>query len=152
MRNSLLHLVFSIMLLVVGAAVEDLSPKFCGVGLPVLLVAVQVMAARRTALAMALFAVAAGAVEDSISSLPAMTSASYFLVVAVLVRWSGLPRGTIVLTYPFYQLWLKLWVSGLAGNIFHRVLVALPVGLVAAFAVGAVLIGLERGAALDEEE
>lgn len=152
MRNSPLLLVLSVILLVVGAAVEELVPKVCGVGFPALLVTVQFMASRRTALSMALFAIAAGAVEDSLSSLPAMTSASYFLAVAVLVRWSGLPRGTVVLTYPFYQLWLKLWASGLGGNIFQRALVALPVGLAAAFLTGVALSWLERGIALDEEE
>ena len=46
-------------------------------------------------------------------SLPVMTSASYFLAVAALIRWSGFPRAAIVLTYPAYQLWLAAWTGGL---------------------------------------
>ena len=142
---------FSLLTLVIGGALETVFPKPLGVGIPVLLVAAQFMASRQTTMSMALFAIAAGAVEDALSSLPVMTSASYFLVVAMLTRWSGLPRGTTVLTYPLYQLWLRIWVSGLQGNIFHRILVAVPIGLATAFAVSAALTWLSGKVAIDEE-
>ena len=151
MTSSRVQFVFVLLTLVIGAAIEELVPKWCGVGFPVLLVAVQYMASRRVAMGMAFFAIAAGAVEDALSSMPTMTSVSYFLAVAVLTRWSELPRVTTVLTYPFYQLWLKLWVSGMGGNIFQRILVSLPVGLAAAFVVTAVLGWVERKAAIDGE-
>jgi len=150
-RNSAIHLVFAVLTLVLGAAAEELLPKPLGVGFPVLMVAVQFMAVRRPRLAMALFAIAAGAVEDAISSLPVMTGASFFLPLAVLARWTDLPRGVTLLGAPFFQLWLWIWVPGLQGNIFHRLLLALPVAGVTVLAVGALLAWAERGAALDEE-
>ena len=142
---------FAILTLVLGAAAEELLPKPLGVGFPVLLAAVQFWAMSGFPLSMALYALAAGAVEDSLSSLPVMTSASYFLAVAAVVRWSELPRGAIVLTYPIYQIWLWIWIPSLQGNAFHRILMALPVGLAAAFAVWAVLAAVKRGGGVDEE-
>ena len=142
---------FAVLTLVLGAAAEELLPKPLGVGFPVLLAAVQFWAMSGFPLSMALYALAAGAVEDSLSSLPVMTSASYFLAVAAVVRWSELPRGAIVLTYPIYQIWLWIWIPSLQGNAFHRILMALPVGLAAAFAVWAVLAAVKRGGGVDEE-
>ena len=151
MRNSPLQLVFALLTLVLGAAAEELLPKPLGVGFPVLLAAVQFWAMCGFPLSMTLFALAAGAVEDSLSSLPVMTSASYFLAVAAVVRWSELPRGAIVLTYPLYQLWLWMWIPSLQGNAFHRILVALPIGLAAMFVVWAALAAVKRGGAIDEQ-
>lgn len=152
MSNNFLKFVFAALALVLGGALEELCPKFAGVGFPVLLAAVQFMAARRKMLDMAAFAIVAGAMEDALSSLPMMTSVSYFLAVAALTRRLDVPRAAIVLTYPIYQIWLRLWVPALQGNVFSRALVALPVGLVAAFAVGAALAWAERRAALESRE
>ena len=150
MKNNILQFLLCILTLVVGAAAEDLFPKIGGIGFPVLLAAVQFSAVRRTTFAMVVFAIAAGAVEDALSSLPVMTSVSYFLAVATLTRWLAFPRAVIILTYPFYQLWLWLWVPWFDCNVFHRILIALPVGLLAVFAVGIVLAWAERSAAIDE--
>ena len=98
-----------------------------------------------------LFAVAAGGIEDAISSLPAMTSISYFLVVVALSRLSGMPTTTTLLTYPMYQIWLLLWVSSLGGGIFNRILLALPMGMVTAIVVVVAMGWTERKAAIDEE-
>ena len=97
-----------------------------------------------------MFAIAAGALEDALSALPPATSVSYFLGLAALVRWAGMPRVATLLTYPAYQVWLFVWTSGLGGEVFGRVLLALPVGLVTAIAVGLVLGWIERKAAMDE--
>lgn len=150
MSNSLLHLLLSVVTLVIGGALEELFPKVAGVGFPVLLAAVQFAAVRRPVLVAALFALAAGAVEDSLSSLPVMTSASYFLAVSLLTHVLDFPRAAILLTYPCYQLWLWLWMPMLRGNVFHRVLVAAPIGLLAVLAVAAALVWVERRAAVDE--
>lgn len=150
MPNSLLHFLLSVLTLVIGGALEELFPKVAGVGFPVLLAAVQFSAVRRPVLVAALFALAAGAVEDSLSSLPVMTSASYFLSVAFLTHWLEFPRAAILLTYPCYQLWLWMWMPMLRGNVFHRVLVSVPIGLLAVVTVGAVLVWVERRAAIDE--
>jgi hypothetical protein len=142
----------AVLALVFGAGLEELLPKILGVGFPLLLTASQFFATRRGALAMALFAIAAGAMEDAVSMLPAMTSVSYFLLVAVLSRYLNLPRAVTLLTYPGYQLWLYLWMEDIKGGIYSRLLVSLPVGMASAFAVWAVFSWLERAAASDAEE
>ena len=151
MANDIVVLVFSLIVLVSGAGAEVLLPKLLGVGFPVLLTAVQFMAVRRSALAAVLFAMAAGAMEDALSALPPATSVSYFLALAALIRWSGMPRAATLFTYPVYQAWVFIWTSGPGGDVFGRVLAALPAGLVTALAVGAVLDRMERGAAIDEQ-
>ena len=78
MGNSLLQFVFALGVLCLGGAAEDMLPKVAGVGFPVLLSAVLVMATRRPIVPAVLFAVAAGACEDALSSLPLMTSPSTF--------------------------------------------------------------------------
>ena len=151
MASEFVVLAFSLLVLVFGAGAEVLLPKLLGVGFPVLLAAVQFTAARRPAVVAALFAVAAGAMEDALSALPPATSVSYFLALASLVRWSGMQRAVTLLTYPAYQVWISVWTSGLGGDVFGRVLAAIPVGLVTALAVGAVLGRMERKAAIDEQ-
>ena len=151
MANDVVTFVFAAVALVFGAGAETLLPKFLGVGFPVLLTMVQFMAARRTAVVAVIFALAAGAVEDALSALPAATSASFFLLLASLVRWSGMPRAATLLTYPAYQMWIYVWTDRAGGGVFSRVLLALPVGLATALAVGAVMVWAEREAAVDEK-
>ena len=109
------------------------------------------VATRWTALETVLFAVTAGALEDALSGLAPMTSVSYFLAVASFARWSGLPRLAVAFTYPGYQIWLAVWTVGMGGNVYARTLMAFPIGLVTAFAVGAALTLLFRKAAIDEQ-
>ena len=151
MANSVTVLVLSILVLVLGAGVETLMPKFLGVGFPVLMSAVQFAAVRRPAATVVLFALAAGAMEDALSSLPAATSASYFLGLAALVRWSGMPRAAALFSYPVYQLWVFIWTGNSGGGVFGHVLLALPVGIATALAVELVLGWAGRKAAVDEE-
>lgn len=136
---------------VFGAVAEELLPKYLGVGFPVLLTAAQMFAVSRPAAVMVFFAISAGALEDAISSLPMMTSVSYFLSVAILIRWTDIPRSATVLTYPLYHLWLWVWVAELEGSLFSRMLLALPIGVVTAVAVSALLIWIERKVAIDEQ-
>ena len=147
MRSNFLSLVFAVVVLCIGAGVEEMLPKFLGVGVPALLAASLVMSVRRPVEAV-LFAIAAGAAEDAISSLPAMTSVSFFLMAAAVVRKAGLAS---LLMYPAYQAWLFVWTSSPGGGFFGRVLLALPVGIVTALAVGAALGWAERKAAVDEQ-
>lgn len=151
MASDFVQFALAVIALVAGAALEELAPKTLGVGFPFLLMASQFFAARRGALAMAAFAIAAGAAEDSVSMLPAMTSVSYFLALAVLTRFAGHPREIALLGYPGYQLWLHLWVSDIKGGIFSRLLVSLPTGFATAFAVWAALSWMERKAAADAQ-
>ena len=139
------------MTLCLGAGAEELLPKMLGVGFPVLLVLSQIIAVRRQLVAAVLFAVAAGAVEDSLCSLPYMTSISFFLLAALLVRRAEIPLAASVFTYPAYQIWLSAWTVGLGGGVFVRILLALPVGVVTAIAAGWLLQAAERRAALGEQ-
>lgn len=138
------------MTLLLGGAAEELLPKVAGMGLPVLLAAVQILAYRRATAVAMLFALAAGGLEDALSSLPVMLSASYFLLVAAVTRWTELPRAAILLTYPGYQVWLEVWTNGFGGGVFYRILLAIPMGIVTVVAVGALLIWAEGKAAIDE--
>ena len=67
MRNSLLQLVFGLLLLVLGAGAEDLLPRVFGVGFPVLLVLAQLVARRGAPVAFSVFAMAAGAMADALA-------------------------------------------------------------------------------------
>ena len=151
MRNSLLALAFSLVVLCLGGGAEELLPKVLGVGFPVLLASVQVVAVRGPIAAAMLFAVAAGSIEDSLSSLPPMTSVSFFLLAMAFARRAGLPAAASILTYPAYQVWLSAWTGGLGGGVFGRILVALPVGVATALAVGWAIRTAERRAALGEQ-
>jgi len=95
-------------LLVVGGALEELLPKFWGYGVPLLLAASVLVSVRARPVAVILFAIAAGAFEDSLSGLAPLTSASFFTVVAVLTRWTRIPKAALVLSYPAYLLWLRV--------------------------------------------
>lgn len=150
MRNSALRLVFGVLLLVLGGAAEDLLPQVCGVGAPVLLVAALFTAQRGTRVEGLVFAVAAGAMEDALSGLPAMASVSYFLASAGLVRLVGLPRLVAALAYPGYLVWLWIWTGSIDGGIFTRLLLSVPVGFATALAVGVLCAAAERRAAIDE--
>ena len=149
MKSEFIQLVLSLMAIVVGGAVEELLPKVAGVGFPLLMASSVFMAVRLSVPATVMFAVVAGAVEDSLSGLPAATSSSFFLAVAALARWSDFPRGALVMAYPLYQWWLWVWTGGAYGVLFNRMLLAIPLGLVSAVVSWIVLDWAERRAALD---
>ena len=148
MGNDFLQLGFSVLALVLGAGCEDLLPSVLGIGFPVLLVSAQVLAVRGTPTTAYAFAVAAGAAEDALSGLAPMTSVGFFLLAAILARRLGTCCRLTSLTYPCYQLWLAVWTGGL--NVFSRILLAFPVGLLTAAAVGLVLSWAIRWGAIDE--
>ena len=138
--------------LVLGAAAEELLPKFMDVGFPVLLMAVFPLAVRCTRVEGLAFAVAAGAMEEALSSLPPMSGVSFFLAVAIFMRRLGF-SGVVVsgLTYPLYQVWLSIWFGNIGGGIFGRLLLAVPIGLLTAALVGLTTAWLCRKAALNEQ-
>ncbi|MGN0854660.1 MAG: hypothetical protein ACI4R9_03960 [Kiritimatiellia bacterium] len=149
MKNELVHFAFAALVLVFGGAVEELLPKALGAGFPVLLSAALVMTARRGAVEALVFAVAAGALEDALSGLPAATSIGFFTLAALVGRipWA-VPPGMVVV-FPLYQLWLWIWMPSLNGSIFSRLLLAFPFGGAALVGTAAVMIWLERKAVLD---
>lgn len=136
------------MALVLGGALEEMLPRACGVGFPILLAIAETAAPRRSVFAAVSFAIAAGAFEDALSGLPALTSATYFVVAVLLVRWARYGCYMTAVTFPVCQMWTWLWVSSLGGSVFVRVLAAIPLGLVASFAVDLAVRFVERRFAL----
>lgn len=150
MKSEVVQFVLALLALVVGCAAEDLLPKVLGVGFPVLMSASVFIATRRRVPSAICFAIAAGAAEDALSGLPPATSASFFLAVAALAKWSEFPHGALVLAYPVYQGWLRLWGGAAVDSVYYRILIAVPFGMVTAFATWVVLAWAERRAAVDE--
>ena len=150
MISSLVQFVFVIFVLVLGAALEELLPEVLGVGVPVLMAAAVFMALHRSEVQGLSFAVLAGAVEDTPSALPPMTSVSYFLAAALQARFLGRTGILMALAYPLYQIWLAVWLPGIGGGVFARVLLSCPVGFATAWAVDLALTWFSRKAAADE--
>lgn len=143
-------MVFDLLVLVFGLALEELMPKVCGLGFPFLLSATACLARSRPLVTAVFLALAAGGAEDASSALPTMLSASYFLGIVLLVRLANVPLALTALVYPGYQLWLEIWTTGLGGEIYSRLPLAFPLGAVTLVAVFTVLKFLEGKAALDE--
>lgn len=150
MIGRVVQFVLCVLVLVSGAALEEILPKTFGVGVPVLLMSVAFLSVRQTGPSALMFAVVAGAVEDVLSSLPPMTGVSYFLAVALLLRRLGSAWFVPAAVFAGYQVWLSVWVLHIGGDVFKRVLLACPVGLLTAFAVEVALAWLCRKAAADE--
>jgi len=149
-KNNSLRFLLALLVLVIGAALEELLPKFFGVGFPVLLMSVPVFAVRPPWALPVLFALAAGGAEDALSTLPYMTSASFFFLLATVVRWTHLPHLVAPFAYPIYQLWLGIWGIGLTGSIYLRILLAIPIGFFVYLVVWSVITFIERRAGADE--
>lgn len=150
-KSETVRLIFAVVTLILGAALEELLPKMLGVGFPVLLASTVYFAPRRAISLPVLFALAAGGAEDALSALPFFTSASYFLFAAAVIHLTELPYVLAPFVFPVYQLWLCLWATDLSGSVFTRVLMAFPVGMLTMAAVAFVLERSGRKAAIDEE-
>ena len=137
MKQDAAMFVFSVLSLVVCAAVEDLSPKFLDLGLPFVMAAAIVFSDRNlfSWTHTIVFAAAAGAIEDALCGFPPATSASFFAAAAFAVRKLSLSPLVSSLAFPLYLVWLWTWglVSG-GGNYLRFVFFA-PFGLVATFVV-----------------
>lgn len=151
MSSSVVRLIFALLTFLLGAAAEELLPKMLSVGFPVLLASTIYFAPRKSIALPVLFALAAGGAEDSLSSLPYFTSASYFLLAAAVIHLTGLPYVLAPLVFPVYQLWLCLWAPDLSGSVFTRFLAAFPIGIITIAAVAYILEHAARKAAIDEE-
>lgn len=150
MIGRVVQFVLAVLVLVSGAALEELLPRVFGVGVPVLLMAVLFLSIRQAGPSALAFAVVAGAVEDALSSLPPMTSVSWFIAAALLLRRFGSAWFVPALAYAGYQVWLSIWVASIGGDVFKRVLLACPVGLATGFVFDVVLAWVFRKAAADE--
>ncbi len=136
--------------LVVTAAAEELLPSFFGAGLPLLLAAVMVMTTRTKVLPGVLTAVGAGAFEDALSALPPMTSVCIFVIASLLSRKAYFPRPFLLLLFPLFEFWAGICVIGPKDDVFVRMLVSLPLGVVALGIVRPVLNWSYRRAGLDD--
>ena len=151
MKKDLAQIVFALMVLVFGGALEDILPKFIGVGFPFLLMSAIFIAPRRGVVSAVLFAIAAGGCEDSLSSLPFAASVCFFTIAALAARTVHVSFVVMAVAYPLYQTWLWLWRGAGDGGVFGRFAAAVPLGLVTAVAVSAALFWLERLAAIQED-
>lgn len=149
-KNNAVRLVLAVATLVLGAACEELLPKFLDVGFPVLLSAVVYFAVRFPVSIAVLVALGAGSFEDAISGLPFFTSVSFFLLVSASARLTQLPSLIAPVAFSLYQVWLCLWMPDLNGSVFTRILVSFPIGVLTFGVVALVLDHLERKAAANE--
>ncbi len=153
MNDNLRQFVFGFVLLVFCAGLEELLPKFLGVGFPVLLSSVHALSVGGASLPIIIIlAVVAGALEEAISTLPFLAAVSYFIFTALSARALGLPRLSAVLIYPCYQLWVSLWMNGSDAGIFSRLILSLPIGCLTAFCVGTCVSSLSRKGAIYEKD
>ncbi len=146
MKNNISKFALAVMAICVGAFAEEMLPKFLGVGFPVLLMAALHSASRRTYFEAIVFAAAAGAAEDALSSLPAMTGSGFFAVAAIVVRKFRPGRAAEVLAYSIFQVWLWIWAEPSTGGPVVRAAVSVPVGWVTSLATSAALGWTERRA------
>lgn len=151
MKNDFVQLVIAAMALTVSGALEELLPKFLCVGAPLLLMVSVFVSGRWGPVAAMLTAVAAGSMEDALCSLPLFASVSFFVLVGIATHLTGLMYVCMAFAYPLYQLWLWLWLPGMAGSVFGRVLLALPAGVAAGVVVSVALRWAEQKGAVDVE-
>lgn len=141
MKDNAAKFILALLVLCLGAAAEEMLPKFWSVGFPVLLSALPIFALRPPVILTILFSLMAGTIEDSLGSLPLLTSSSFFLLWVILIRYIRIPFLSAIFAFPLYQIWLCVWVTGLNGNLFSRFLVAFPLG---ALTMGSVFFILQR--------
>jgi len=127
-KDNVVKLVFTVLALVAGSALEELLPHPGGVGVPLLMGYALFAAEKWHVFAMITVAVAAGGCEDALSSLPYLSSMTFFLLSGAAVRWSRSPVACAVTAYPAYQLWLALLGNGGLAAALPRFVWALPIG------------------------
>ncbi len=151
MKKDFVNIAIALMALIFCGAGEELLPKALGAGVPLLLSAAMYFAVRRSQFESLAFAVAAGLVEDSLSSLPFATSTAFFVAAAAVMRAFKLPLAAALASAPAYQLWIWVWLGPrMAGSVFMRFAAALPTGAAALLAVASILLWLDGKAAVDE--
>jgi hypothetical protein len=135
MKSDFAMLVFSILSLVLCAAMEDMLPKIMGLGIPLLLSVALVFSDRALASwSQSIFcAIAAGSMEDAISALPVATSASFFAIAVFSRRKFHIPFQFCAAVYPLYFCWLWMWGLVGGGENLLRALVSAPIGILTFF-------------------
>jgi len=145
--SGVLAFLFQVLVLVLGGAMEALLPKPLGVGVPILLGWTLCASVRRAAPVVVVLALAAGAFEDALASLPALTSAPFFVVVALVanrLHWAPL---VLLVAYPLYEVWLWAVARVPASALGLACALAVPMALAAVVFV-AFFAWCERKAAI----
>ena len=123
MKDEVVQFVFILVAIVIAAAAEELLPSFFGIGFPVLLSVVMIIASRVNVLPGVMSAVAAGAFEDALSSLA---------------------------VFPAYAVWTSMCKAGPIGDALVSLMLSLPLGAVAFVIVLLVLTWAGGKAGFDE--
>jgi len=125
-KSNVVQFVFIVVALVLGGALEDMLPSVGSLGLPILLSLAVFFAVETRTPIWIMSAVAAGAFEEAVCSLPPGSAMVFFAAIAVAIRFFREPFVWIVVAYPSYQIWLAL-VADNAGAP-GRILLSVPVG------------------------
>ena len=122
-------------------------PSIGSLGVPVLLSLAVFFAVETRTPIWIMSAVAAGAFEEAICSLPPGSAIVFFAAIAVAIRFFREPVVWIAVAYPLYQVWLALVADGMGAP--GRILLSVPVGAVFLSVALAVLPWLWRKAGAD---
>ena len=136
MKGNLVQFAFIVAAIVLGGALEDMLPSVGSLGLPMLLSLAVFFAFETRTPIWIMTAVAAGAFEEAVCSLPPGSAIVFFAAIAVAIRFLREPVVWIAVAYPSYQIWLALVADGMGAP--GRILLSVPVG--AAFLVIALAV------------
>ena len=147
MKGNLVQFAFIVAAIVLGGALEDMLPSVGSLGLPMLLSLAVFFAFETRTPIWIMTAVAAGAFEEAVCSLPPGSAIVFFAAIAVAIRFFREPIVWISVAYPSYQVWLALVADG-AGAL-GRILLSVPVGAIFLSLAFVVLPRLWRKAGAD---
>ena len=147
MKGNLVQFAFIVVAIVLGGALEDMLPSIGSLGLPILLSLAVFFAVETKMPIWIMAAVAAGAFEEAIYSLPPGSAMVFFAAIAVAIRFFREPVVWIAAAYPAYQVWLALVADGAGAS--GRILLSVPVGAVFLSLAFVVLPRLWRKAGAD---
>ena len=147
MKNNLVQFAFIVVAIVLGGALEDMLPPIGLLRLPMLLSLAVFFAVETRTPIWIMAAVAAGAFEEAICSLPPGSAIVFFAAIAVAIRFFREPIVWIAVAYPSYQIWLALVAGGMGAP--GRILLSVPVGAAFLAVALAVLPWLWRKAGAD---
>ena len=147
MKSNVVQFAFIVVALVLGGALEDMLPSIGSLGFPVLLSLAVFFAVETRMPIWIMAAVAAGAFEEAVCSLPPGSAMVFFAAIAVAIRFFREPAVWIAVAYPAYQVWLALVTEGAGAPV--RILLSVPVGAVFLLLAFVVLPRLWRKAGAD---
>ena len=147
MKSNVVQFAFIVVAIVLGGALEDMLPPIGSLRLPMLLSLAVFFAVETRTPIWIMAAVAAGAFEEAICSLPPGSAIVFFAAIAVAIRFFREPIVWIAVAYPSYQIWLALVAGGMGAS--GRMLLSVPVGAAFLAVALAVLPWLWRKAGAD---